>query len=624
MEVSNQNLCMGCMSVKDYDGPCKRCGYSGTEPYDIDYLPPQSKLQEKYLVGKRLSANGESALYIGYHLEEDCKVLIRELMPRSLVSRSHSDLHLRPLRGQEALYKGIIVEFEELCGTLMSMSSIRGIVPILETFRENGTVYAVYRFVNTISLGTLLNRCGGEIKWSSCRKMFLQLLNTVSQVHKKGIIHAGISPQTILIDEKGTAYLFEFSVYELRSAKGSLSGELFEGYSAPEQYHSNEQYGEWTDVYALGAVLYRVVTGTMPPSAPSREISDNLVDACELDASIPENVSNAIRSAMVLPVGERTPSVDAFSCALLENSEGNTAIYDAQSSSVQTAKKPEGGESSPGSPDSKPLSRRQQRKAEKQEQKRAKKELKAQKRRKHPRRAAFLSVFIPMLLTIIVLGVLLLLFVRYKYEDFQKSVSQYFSDSSISSASESSASGSAASNTSSASSAERVPNFVGQYIDTISSNEDYQARYDLTIYEEYNDEYPKGIIFRQSPAADTLMANHGTVLLYVSKGTDALELPDLSGSTLELAIKTLTDQELKYSVIEVANPDYQEGLVAYTLPAAGTTVRKNDEIILFTKMPMEEEEESSSSSSQSSSSSSSKPKAKKVLRDESSESSPWD
>ena len=77
-------------------------------------------------------------------------------------------------------------------------------------------------------------------------------------------------------------------------------------------------------------------------------------------------------------------------------------------------------------------------------------------------------------------------------------------------------------------------------------------------------------------------------------------------------------------MIEVANPDYQEGLVAYTIPAAGTTVRKNDEIILFTKMPMEEEEDSGSSGSQSSSSESSRPRAKKVLRDESSESSPWD
>lgn len=620
MTVAQKNLCMGCMSQKDYDGPCKKCGYQDKSTYNVDYLPPETVLSGRYLVGKLLSSNGESAVYIGYDLETDSKVWVRELMPYDLVSRNHSTLQLRPIKGCETKYKGIVAEFEDLFKTLQNLN-IKGTSQVLDVFSEHSTIYVAFRYINSMTLGEILNRCGGEIKWANCKKTFMHLLNTVSLVHKKGLIHAGISPQTILIDEKGTPYLTCFAINEARSDNSDISCELFDGYSAPEQYDSKHWYGEWTDVYALAAVLYRTITGTMPPNSQGRKLNDNLVDAIELDENIPENVSEAIHDAMRLSTDKRTKTVDGFTSRLLDCTSSNTAIYnadmvdDVQKRLLNLSEEPEGEPQVLIKAEDAPLSRKKRKalkKAERQEV-----------HKKRHRRNTFLTVFIPMVLTTIVLGVVIWLFISYKYEEIHQGVANYVSNGDTSSDS------SSASASSAVEEAGGVPNFVGQYIDIITSNTDYNARFEFSIVHEYNDLFPEGVVYDQSPAANTPMLNKGTIILSVSKGSKTVKLPNLTGSTVDLAIQTLTDMELKYKVIYVIKDEYVEGQVAYTEPAADTVVNIGDEVLIFTKQTAgvsssgdEDEEKESSSSGKSSSSSKASSKSKKSSSQESSQVEP--
>ncbi|MCI8441874.1 MAG: PASTA domain-containing protein [Provencibacterium sp.] len=603
------NLCMGCMMLLDSKGPCSYCGYNDSEPYNVNYLPPHTQLQQRYIVGRLLSENGEGACYIGYDLEEDYRVILREFAPLKLAARNHATLELMPIREKETAFKNLQADFEDLCSMLRGMQNIRGITQVLDIFHENGTVYAAFRYMNTLSLGTLISRCGGEIPWTKCKKMYLQLLNTASQIHKRGLIHAGISPETILVDEKGNAYFSHFSVNVLRYANSEIESELFDGYCAPEQYEASASFGEWTDIYALSAVVYRMITGTQPPDAPSRREQDNLLAACELDSSIPKNISDAIHAGLALSIDERTPTADALAAQLLDCIQTNTAIYQGENFTQDIHAALDASEETEKE-ENPPMSRRQQRKQEKLE----KRALKRKKKRRALR--SFLIALVTILLTSMGLGGFIMFYLSRNYDDIQNSVSHFVS---VGERSSSSASGSSSEPT-------IVPDFIGQLAEKITSNKDYSASFDLSVVYQYNDEHPTaGEIFDQSPKEGTRMSNRGTVILYVSKGPETTRLPNLAGSTVELAIQTLEGMELQYQVIYVINDSYADGLVAYTSPAADSMVSKNDEILIFTKNTEAASSEASGDSSESSSSSSeeSRPKARKVLRDESSSKNDW-
>ena len=78
---------MGCMNEKDYEGPCKLCGYSDDDLCIPTYLLPRTFLNERYIVGKLISYNGEGAVYIGYDTVTSTKITIKEFMPDTLCAR---------------------------------------------------------------------------------------------------------------------------------------------------------------------------------------------------------------------------------------------------------------------------------------------------------------------------------------------------------------------------------------------------------------------------------------------------------------------------------------------------------------------------------------------------------
>ena len=105
------------------------------------------------------------------------------------------------------------------------------------------------------------------------------------------------------------APLTSFDIAPSRTARSELVAQLFAGYAAPEQYTSSAWQGNYTDVYAIAATIYRTLTGTMPVEAISRVSNDNLVAASSLNPSIPKNVSNALSKAMTLSPEKRTETV---------------------------------------------------------------------------------------------------------------------------------------------------------------------------------------------------------------------------------------------------------------------------------------------------------------------------
>ena len=185
------------MNEKESDGPCEKCGYSNDAPYLPSYLAPGTILNDRYIVGKLLSYNGEGATYIGFDKVTGAKVTVREYMPDTLCSRKKGDPQIVVDANRLPLYKTYMSEFVELNKALLKARSMTHIQTVLDIFPQNNTAYVIFEFINGITLKAYLANCSGELSWDRVKELFPPILTTLSLVHSAGIIHRGISPQTM-------------------------------------------------------------------------------------------------------------------------------------------------------------------------------------------------------------------------------------------------------------------------------------------------------------------------------------------------------------------------------------------------------------------------------------------
>ncbi len=533
MTPNDVKLCMGCMNpLPDGESKCPHCGYQEGMPHSLTYLEPGTVLKDRYLVGKVISKNGEGATYISYDQTEDKKVLIREFMPEQIAERNESNQHIRPKTGYERQFKTALSDFVELSRQLLAMNKVSSIVPVQDRFVDHDTVYVVYRYIRSLHLSAFLQRNGGELTWSQTKKLFLPLLNALSQLHKKGIIHRGISPETILVDQDNKLWLSDFCIADARMDGSDIGAELFDGYSAPEQYSLNSWQGSWTDVYGVAAVLYRTLTGSRPSDGNSRRISDDLCPPNELNRRIPENISDAIFAGMSVSGEKREQNIDEFTGLLLEEGDTHTAVFESSKVNLEIKKK--------------------------------------KAKNKKVRLTVWSMVITLFILLALMFWVLFALGIFDSKEPVSVQPSISYLDESSSSTQSISADG--------------VPDFVGKEVNVVENDASYADRFYFEVKEDYNEEYSKNIIYDQDPAPGTPMPNKGYVTLYVSKGSEMVSMPGLRGSTLEFATKTLTENELKYEVVEVVDASAESGLVIRTYPEEGEMVsKKTSTIYLYIK-----------------------------------------
>ncbi|MFQ8600347.1 MAG: hypothetical protein ACLSAP_07015 [Oscillospiraceae bacterium] len=189
---------MGCMHKIGEEKICPYCGYLEGTPYIHAYLPPKTVLQERYVVGKLLAYNGEGATYIGYDAALNVRVLIREYMPESLCQRVEEDHSLTIVHGCETQYKTYLSDFADLAKAQIKMRTISMIVPVLEVFSLNNTMYIVYEHVDAVPFQEYLMQNGGELTWAQTKALFLPFLSALNIIHTANIVHCGISPSTLL------------------------------------------------------------------------------------------------------------------------------------------------------------------------------------------------------------------------------------------------------------------------------------------------------------------------------------------------------------------------------------------------------------------------------------------
>ncbi len=321
-----KRYCMGCLSPMEGDGDvCSICSHDNSIGNPRGTLPAGTVLEGKYLVGEVRSQNDLTIVYIGLDLNRGRRVYLEEFMPRAYADRSGDGATIAAAGENQAQYKTLLSDIKERWKNVGSIEN-KGLLKLRELLTVNNTAICVSPYIAYTTLEQYLEE-QGPMDWSRVKALFMPFLSLVSTLHNRGITHYGISPENVVVDRKGTLRLIGFALPELRTVGKGLSPQLYDGYSAPEQYAKNQWQGEWSDIYALGAILYRALSGEDPPPATQRSRSDSLVPLSARQPEIPEYVSAAVAKAMELDRKERHPSIDFFTAALLEETGSNTTVF---------------------------------------------------------------------------------------------------------------------------------------------------------------------------------------------------------------------------------------------------------------------------------------------------------
>ena len=507
---------------------CPHCGksFAGRNPGGT--LPVGTVLAGRYTVGEMLSIDGEGILYRGAENLGRFRVTIKEYLPITLTAERTAESTLRPKTGSEVLFKTTRMDFADLYRSIQRITPANGLEAVLDVVEANNSVYAILENLGGTPLDQWLENHPGTIRPDDACTMLQPVFEGVAAMHKIGLVHRGICPENIRVMENNRCRLAGYATVGLRTAGSGLHEQLYEGYSAPEQYSTAEFEGRYTDEYSLAAVFYRMVCGQAPVPAAQRIVADSNPRAKSVNGSLPLYVSQVLQLGLRLRPMERIQTVPQ--------------LYQALSSKEYTAE----------------LTRTM------------KPETPVRTAQPEPERKEHLLSLKALLAGIVILLSILILLMLWSV------LSQHIHQPAASAAESEPASSEVMAPQN------LVPNFIGMDYTQVQNNREYTSMYLFYVTEEYSDTAPAGQIIQQEPSADTVLKAGETIRLVVSKGPQMAEMPNIIGFTQDGAVKELEARGLVASCFMVVNDgSYASGCVVRTSEEPGTKVEVGTVITVY-------------------------------------------
>ena len=311
------NLCMGCMRKWEGTGACPYCGFelSGYIP-SPHHLPPGTVLAGKYLTGRSIGEGGFGITYIGWDLNLETRVAIKEYFPEGFVTRRAGEslsVRIDVSKDMDYYIQGR-EKFLKEARALAKLDNTPGIVRIKDYFQENETAYLVMEYLDGITLKRYVEQAGGRLPTARVLEIAYPLMEALYKVHEAGILHRDISPDNIMVMGDGRVKLMDFgSAKDLLNdgSRQSRAVMLKPGYAPPEQYQVNALQGPWIDVYALCATIYYCVTGTTVVQSIDRLMSGIAVPLPEEQgADMSPAQSRALMKGLALEANERYQNME--------------------------------------------------------------------------------------------------------------------------------------------------------------------------------------------------------------------------------------------------------------------------------------------------------------------------
>jgi hypothetical protein len=300
--------------------PCPRCGWSGAKHNSAHHIEPGTVLRERYYIGRSLGQGGFGITYLGWDSVLNVKAAVKEYFPMGLITRNPGTMQVG-YAGDEARgeFEHGLERFLDEARILASFTYSPNIVSTKDFFKEGPLAYMVMEYLEGMDLKRYLDERGGVIPWENAQAVVMHVIDALKDVHAQGLLHRDISPDNIFVTSRGQIKILDFG--SARFAAGmqskSLSVVLKPGYAPMEQYQTHGCQGPWTDVYSLGATLYRCVTGKLPPESLSRIEQDHIKTPSMLGVRVPSVFERALMKALAVKASDRFQSVRDFQAALL-------------------------------------------------------------------------------------------------------------------------------------------------------------------------------------------------------------------------------------------------------------------------------------------------------------------
>ncbi|MCK5876028.1 MAG: SUMF1/EgtB/PvdO family nonheme iron enzyme [Candidatus Marithrix sp.] len=261
--------------------------------------------------------------YLAQDTKQKHQVAIKEYFPDNLAIREDESVQPKPQQDEKNFLWGLERFLQE--GKSLANLQHPNVVRALDFFKENNTAYIVMEYEQGRSLESVLENILSENK---IKDILPALLSGIHAVHEAGFLHQNIKPSSIYLrDKDNTPVLLNFGTANYALGRLHRKAIVTPGYAPFEQYQTKGPQGPWTDIYALGAILYRAVTGKTPPEVLERinaitrnKSADPLLPATDIAKNkYSDNLLQGIEWALQIAEEDRPQTIQQWASFLLPN-----------------------------------------------------------------------------------------------------------------------------------------------------------------------------------------------------------------------------------------------------------------------------------------------------------------
>jgi serine/threonine-protein kinase len=268
-------------------------------------------LRGVYQVNQVLGQGGFGITYRGVDLRLNRSVALKEFFPEGCWRQGTTVVSAG--RWSSDTYSDAKQKFLQE-GQTLGQFNHPSIVRVFYYFEENNTAYMVMEYLHGRTLANLLAQRGGKLTESEALSYIEKIGQALELLHQSQFLHRDIKPDNIMLTDDGRVVLIDFGAARDFATRNSqrFTAMFTPGYAPLEQYGQALQLGPFTDIYALGATLYHLLTGKVPVSAVERAAGVDLPLVKQLNPQTSNQVAYAISKAMEMEVNKRSQSVREF------------------------------------------------------------------------------------------------------------------------------------------------------------------------------------------------------------------------------------------------------------------------------------------------------------------------
>lgn len=303
--------CPNCMQLLPENNEiCPFCEFNINEYEEKTIcLKPFTILQNKYMIGRVIGIGGFGITYLGWDINLQTYIAIKEYFPGTLASRdtSTSETTVSPNEASKDIYDKGLKRYVEEAQNLSRFYQLQGIVSVKDFFYENGTGYIVMEYINGVNLKEYMRDAGGKLPERTVLALMKPIFESLHQMHKSGLVHRDISPDNIMVDKENKIKLIDFGSARGQSAETDKTYTVIlkHGYAPSEQYYAKGNQGPWTDIYSLCATMYKMITGQVPPNSVERMEKDEYISPTAMGIPVSVRTEAVLRKGLAVKAADR-------------------------------------------------------------------------------------------------------------------------------------------------------------------------------------------------------------------------------------------------------------------------------------------------------------------------------